>query len=85
MSKHPEPTGLQTNTYYRCKVQLYENNMEHEAIFYSGFVDKEGKPGGYACIMEPTYDYNQKYVKGKMKVTIGEKLFSWSCPTQIPW
>lgn len=53
----PPVNGWKGYTYYSVFVSVNKNNPQHKAIFYSGFLHK-GNPGNYACVMEPTYDYN---------------------------
>jgi hypothetical protein len=47
--------GWKRLTYYVVKVQLYPGNFIHRAILYTGFLDKNGIPSGYACYLEASY------------------------------
>jgi|PlaIllAssembly_1097288.scaffolds.fasta_scaffold09012_1 hypothetical protein len=68
--------GWKANTYYKVHVTLFKGNCPHEAIFYTGFLNgRNGGPGGYACIMEPTYDNNIPYNPDKQEFTHIEELF----------
>lgn len=40
--------GWKAHTYYVCRVAFSANNVIHNAIFYTGFLNgKNGGPGGY--------------------------------------
>ena len=55
----PPVDGWNSQTYYKALVACNKHNPCYEAIVYSGFLNgKNGSPGGYACVMEPTQDYN---------------------------
>lgn len=53
----PPIDGWQERTYYRVFVSFNANNPVHEAIFYSGFLNGQGRtPGGYNQAWNPTWD-----------------------------
>lgn len=39
--------GWKENTYYVCEVAFSSNNVIHNTLFYSGFLDSSGEPSGY--------------------------------------
>lgn len=54
----PPPEGWKANTYYTVAVRFSENNTEHKALFYTGFLDNYKQPSGYNSIYNPTYERN---------------------------
>lgn len=53
--KHPlDDVSLEPQTFYAVRVKFRENNPEHGAILYTGFLNGwNGTPGGYAEIWGP--------------------------------
>ncbi len=51
----PEGLMLEERCWYLIKVQLYQGNVLHHALLYSGFLEN-GIPGGYAKITCGTYE-----------------------------
>lgn len=54
-----KPTqGWDAHAWYIVEVAYEPNNVIHKALFYSGYLDGEGRPGGYNCLINPSYDCN---------------------------
>tara|TARA_R110000744_G_scaffold213608_1_gene332475 strand:- start:302 stop:583 length:282 start_codon:yes stop_codon:yes gene_type:complete len=77
----PPRNGWMENTFYLVEVKLYGTNVTHRSIFYSGFINGfENRPGGYNCIMNPTYEderykiNNIKYLKVIRRLTFANEL-----------
>jgi len=52
----PPRLGWRENAFYLVEVKLYENNVEHISIFYTGYLDDSGFPSGYNQVSNPTYE-----------------------------
>lgn len=56
----PPSKGWRPETFYIVEVAYSGVNVIHRSIFYSGFLSKAGKPGGYNTLMSPySDDYTQ--------------------------
>lgn len=49
----PEP--LESDHWYVVDVSLHPDNPVHRAVMYAGFGIKDGRPGAYHAIYNPTY------------------------------
>jgi hypothetical protein len=59
------------STYYRVRVKLYPNNITHEAIFFTGFLNgKNSSPGGYSSLWCANYDSEHPYERNNTKIKI---------------
>ena len=59
------PGGWKERAYYVVKVAYSSANVPHKAIFYSGFLNGAGgSPGGYATLLNPTYDGCHESIDG---------------------
>lgn len=53
----PPEGGWEESTYYVVHVGITENNVIHKAIFFTGFLDESGNPGGYNVVFNHSYDF----------------------------
>jgi hypothetical protein len=54
---HLPEGGWEERSYYVVDVSFHYGNPIHRSIFYTGFLNgKDGGPGGYNQVMNPTYD-----------------------------
>lgn len=51
----PPKGGWKEETVYEVDVAFSPDNPVHPALFYSGFLNNDGTPGGYNRIWNPTY------------------------------
>ncbi len=52
----PPKDGWKAHTYYQVRVAHNPHNPVHEAVFAVGFLNEDGRPGGYSLIWNSTYD-----------------------------
>lgn len=48
----PPEGGWQEQTWYLCEVSYRYGNPVHKCLFYTGFLNKEGRPNGYNSIIQ---------------------------------
>lgn len=70
------PEGWTEQAYYRVVVELFNGNVAHDAILFTGFLNK-GLPRSYSCILCPTYDSGHARLLDypDMRVKVLSKLF----------
>lgn len=46
--------GWKAQSYYSVDVAYSSTNVIHRVIFYTGFLNKQGNPSGYNCLLSPS-------------------------------
>jgi hypothetical protein len=53
---YPPKNGWKAHTAYSCEVSFSAGNPAHMCIFYTGFLNKDGKPANYNRGFNPTWE-----------------------------
>jgi len=57
----PPEGGWKPRTVYHVNVRHSSTNVEHKALFYSGFLNHHGEPCGYNQVWSPSYEAGGHY------------------------
>lgn len=57
----PPPNGWLPRTWYLVDVSFSPQNPKHRALFYTGFLQENGTPGGYNTIIAGNGGYDRPY------------------------
>lgn len=48
--------GWKDRTYYVVTVTFNPSNTPHRSILYTGFLERDGSPGNYSGVFNPSYE-----------------------------
>lgn len=48
---YPPENGWKAKSHYIIEVKFFKTNLPHRKLFYTGFLDNEGRPGSYSWII----------------------------------